>query len=439
MESIKIGEIKYDDTTRIRKDLNETGILELMESFKNVGQITPIVITRNRELVAGRRRIEAARRLGWQEIRAEFYEELDPLTRMIVEYDENDKRHNLTWQENANAIERIHRAQHEADRAKGYDDKHWSISDTARSLGRSVGAVSEDLILAGALSNERIANRPSRRGALDTFKRERELILVRELARRRAESMGLGLDDSSSTNLTGGVIYNKDCRELLKSIAPESIDLVIIDPPWGIDFSRASQWNRKWVPTYDDTEPKVREMLLETFPLLYKVLKTTSHIYCFYPIQESQWWVEALTSAGFIIRQRPLIWFKVGSQSITDTYTTFLPSYESILWGFKAGASDIRRFFSRPISEGQGWPREPTLWHENSKPVDMLGKWIETSSEINEVVLDCFGGGGSTAAAAFSLGRYYISCELDPINYKKSVERLRALEERKEESVDSSS
>lgn len=91
------------------------------------------------------------------------------------------------------------------------------------------------------------------------------------------------------------------------------------------------------------------------------------------------------------------------------------------------------KLFSRPVPEGQGWPREPTIWHENSKPTEMLGKWIEASSEVNDVVLDVFSGGGSILASAFSLGRYYIGVEKDEVNYKKSVERLKQLEDRKEE------
>jgi ParB/RepB/Spo0J family partition protein len=426
---LPVADIKFDDATRIRKDLDEESLLELIESFKNVGQITPIVVTRDLSLIAGRRRLEAARRLEWSVIRAEYLEDLPLLQRKIVEYDENAKRHQLTWQEAALAIKEIHDLERAAASSKG---STWTASDTARALGVSLGKVSEDLTLASAMGNERVASRPSRIGAISAFKRERELDLVRELARRRASALGLQSRTENSTTLTGGVVYNLDCRELLRNVEPESIDLIIIDPPWGIDFDKSSQWTKKWVASYDDSEKAVQEMLLETFPLLYKVLKPAAHIYCFYPIQESQWWVENLTSAGFAVRQRPLVWFKVGQPSITDTYTNFLPCYESILWGYKPNIGDVRRLFARPVPEAQGWPREPTLWHENSKPVEMLQKWIESSSEINEVVLDVFAGGGSTLAAAFSLGRYYIGCELDEVNYKKCVDRLRQLEERKD-------
>lgn len=426
---ILVIDITFDDASRIREDLDEDSLTELMASMANVGQITPVVVTRGLALIAGRRRLEAARRLGWTSIRCEYFEEMSLLNRKIVEFDENDKRHQLTWQESARAIKEIHELQ----KVESDEGAAWNASDTARALGLSVGKVSEDLILAANLSNERVANRPSRRGAIDTVKRERELVLVRELARRRAQDLGLGTSPNT-TDLQGGVIYNSDARTILRQIQDSSVDLIITDPPWGIDFDKSSQWTRNWVPSYDDSELAIQNVLEELFPQLYRVLKPTCHLYIFYPVDKVAWWGDALTRAGFVVRFRPLIWFKTGQPSITDVYTSFLPCYESILWAYKPGDGDVRRLFSRPVPEAQGLPREPTIWHENSKPIDMLSRWIESSSEVNEVVLDPFSGGGSVLASAFALGRYYIGVELDEVNYKKSVERMKQLEERKEES-----
>jgi len=59
ISSIKIGK-------RFRKDLGD--IDALARSIKEVGLLHPIVITPNAELLAGQRRLEACRRLGWQKI-----------------------------------------------------------------------------------------------------------------------------------------------------------------------------------------------------------------------------------------------------------------------------------------------------------------------------------------------------------------------------------
>lgn len=422
---IKIADIQIPPD-RQRQEESEEALAELVESIKNNGLINPIVIGRDNRLVTGGRRIKAYLRLGRETIEARYFESLDPLERKIVEFDENDKRKQLTWQEAARAIKEIH------DLKREKEGRGWTASDTARALGVSLGKVSEDLTLAAALDNPRITSRPTRRGALSTVKRERELILVRELARRRATGLGIAVE-AASTSLTGGVVYNSDCRVILDNINENSIDLIIIDPPWGIGLDKASQWSSKWIASYDDSQDAVYKMMVEVAVKLFRILKPTCHFYSFYPIQESEWWVNVFTKAGFIVRQRPLIWFKTGQPSITDVYTSFLPCYESIIWGFKAGDGGTRRLFSHPVPEAQGWSRQAGLWHENEKPVEMIERWIESSSEPNEIVLDCFSGGASTLAAAFNLGRYYIGIELDEVNYKKGVERMKALEERKEE------
>lgn len=435
MPLIKLSEIKYDDDERIRKELadSESSIDELGESLKTNGQINPVIIRSDGSLVAGRRRIEAARKIGWEVIRVDIWEELDPLKQKVIEFDENDKRKQLTWQEKAAAIAEIHRLYRLKASTSTVEEQPaaagpWTPADTARAIGKPPSTVSEYLSLATALGNERVANRPSYRGALDAFKRERELQLVRELARRRAKGLGI-VSESHAGGLTGGVIYNADCRTILETIAAETVDLVIMDPPWGIDFDKSAQWTKRWIATYDDSPNAVKSMLQKVFRQLYHILKPTCHLYTFFPIQEEQWWVDTLTAVGFIVRQRPLVWFKTGQPSISSVYTSFLPCYETILWAYKPGSDDSRRLFSNPIPEGFGYPRENGEYHENQKPVEMLAKMVASSAEPNEIVLDPFAGGGSTLAAAFAHGCYYIGIEQDEANFKKCTERLRSLED----------
>src|SRR3990167_1481347 len=117
--NILLSNIKIDEK-RQREDLDETSLTELTESMRNNGQITPIVIDREHKLIAGRRRIEAARRLGWSEIRAEYFDSLDILAQKIIEFDDNDKRKQLTWQESACAIKEIH------DLKREKEGREWS-------------------------------------------------------------------------------------------------------------------------------------------------------------------------------------------------------------------------------------------------------------------------------------------------------------------------
>ena len=100
---VPIEEIKVKK--RIRKEMGD--IAALAESFKRFGQISPIVITKNNILVAGERRLEAAKSLGWTSISAVVADIPDELTRVEYEREENVQRLPFTNEETEDAARRI--------------------------------------------------------------------------------------------------------------------------------------------------------------------------------------------------------------------------------------------------------------------------------------------------------------------------------------------
>jgi ParB family transcriptional regulator, chromosome partitioning protein len=102
---VRIDEIIIRD--RIRKTVGE--IAQLMESMKLHGQLSPILITPNKVLIAGNRRLEAARRLGWTSVEARITEDITELEKLEIEMDENVQRRNLTAEELADGYARIDR------------------------------------------------------------------------------------------------------------------------------------------------------------------------------------------------------------------------------------------------------------------------------------------------------------------------------------------
>ena len=101
LDAIVIGE-------RVRKDMGD--IDALADSMKRHGLLHPVVVKRDRTLVAGHRRIEAARRLGWKEIPVTMIEVDDMLA---AERDENTERKDFTPSE-AVAIGRLIEERHKA-------------------------------------------------------------------------------------------------------------------------------------------------------------------------------------------------------------------------------------------------------------------------------------------------------------------------------------
>lgn len=79
---------------RVRKDLGD--LSPLMDSLKRYGLLNPITITKDYKLIAGQRRLESARQLGWTTIDAVVVDIKDPVARLEIELEENTQRSNFT-------------------------------------------------------------------------------------------------------------------------------------------------------------------------------------------------------------------------------------------------------------------------------------------------------------------------------------------------------
>jgi len=92
---------------RIRKEMGDIGALA--DSMKRFGQISPILITKKNLLIAGGRRLEAARLLGWRTINAVVAEIPGELSKLEYELEENIQRRDFTRDEEAEALHKINR------------------------------------------------------------------------------------------------------------------------------------------------------------------------------------------------------------------------------------------------------------------------------------------------------------------------------------------
>ncbi|MDR0388610.1 MAG: ParB N-terminal domain-containing protein [Spirochaetaceae bacterium] len=104
---------------RIRKDLGN--IEELAESMRRFGQLNPITITRKNVLIAGGRRLEAARRLGWHVISAEVLDVSDKVSVLELEIEENLQRQDFSPGEISEAAKELDKLKH-----PGFFRKIWN-------------------------------------------------------------------------------------------------------------------------------------------------------------------------------------------------------------------------------------------------------------------------------------------------------------------------
>jgi ParB family chromosome partitioning protein len=92
---------------RMRKEIGD--IAGLADSMKRFGQICPILITKKNVLIAGGRRLEAARSLGWRTVNAVIAEIPDEVSKLEYELEENIQRLDFTREETEEAIRQIQR------------------------------------------------------------------------------------------------------------------------------------------------------------------------------------------------------------------------------------------------------------------------------------------------------------------------------------------
>ena len=92
---ILISDIKF--SRRIRKDIGN--ITRLKDSIESHGLLQPVIINQNNELLAGYRRIEAAKKLGWKEVEVTVVRTSNRLDSLNIELEENLFRKEFTFEE----------------------------------------------------------------------------------------------------------------------------------------------------------------------------------------------------------------------------------------------------------------------------------------------------------------------------------------------------
>ena len=106
-------EVRIDSVVvrkRIRADLGD--LEPMMDSLRRHGQLNPILINRRSELIAGQRRLESARRLGWTSVQAVMVEQVSDQRMLELEIEENLQRRQLNEEELAAALQRLERLRH---------------------------------------------------------------------------------------------------------------------------------------------------------------------------------------------------------------------------------------------------------------------------------------------------------------------------------------
>lgn len=218
----------------------------------------------------------------------------------------------------------------------------------------------------------------------------------------------------------GIVIYNFDYRDVLPYLVPDSVDLVLTDPPYGIQYLPPSRsaGDPLAVPIHgDDSLNEVRDAM----PLLDRLLKKDRPAYFFSSGMRIGECVDIV--AAFWKVKNILVWDKGNCGSVGDVKAGYGWNWEAIVYANK-GRRPLNGPRPRTIYryDWQG-TRDPV--HPTVKPVGLMQWLITKSSQPGELLLDPFMGSGPVLRAARDLGRRAIGIELEERYCEAAVQRLR--------------
>ncbi len=187
----------------------------------------------------------------------------------------------------------------------------------------------------------------------------------------------------------------------------KSVDCVITDPPYGIDYQSAHRIEiDKWKPKIANDKKPFVKWIKDAF----RILKPTGRLICFYRWDVQEAFLAEIIRTKFNVKSQ-IVWDKIVHGS-GDLKGAFAPQHESIIYATK-GKYQFQE--KRPTSIIQCMRVFPDkLIHPNEKPVLLMQELISPITKEGDTILDPFMGSGTTGVAAQRLGRDFIGIELSP-------------------------
>lgn len=209
-------------------------------------------------------------------------------------------------------------------------------------------------------------------------------------------------------------IYNGDSLELIKDIPDESIDMVLTDPPYGMNYVSNHRKNKHKKIIGDNSLEWLDDFVSE----IYRVSKNNTAHYMFCSYHNIDIFKQAIQKK---FKVKNIITWEKNNTSMGDLKGDFAPKTEFIIF-FQKG----RRFINgKRDSNVFKFSRTKNKLHPTQKPVDLLEFMINKFSDENNTILDPFIGSGSTAIACLNTGRNYLGFELDKEYWNVSQVRIK--------------
>jgi len=374
---MNIQKIKIDKlipaTYNPRKDLkpNDPEYIKIKNSIENFGFVSPLIINKDMTVIGGHQRLKVLKELGFTELEC-----------IVVDLDKtNEKALNIAlnkiqgdWDE-----EKLEELLQEL-KLQNFDTNltGFDFDEVDEMLKDISGSKEDDFDIDSAYEE------------------------IEEPITKPGDVWILG----NHRLMCGNSTQKEDVMHLMNK---QKADMLLTDPPYNVDYVGKTVDALK-IANDNMNDVQFYEFLKQAFINMFDSTKEGASIYVFHADTEGLNFRKAFKDAGFKLAEC-LIWkkdcFVMGRQD-------YQWQHEPILYGWKEGAAHyfINDRTQSTILEFDR-PKQSTL-HPTMKPIDLIARLVKNSSKENDIILDLFGGSGSTIITAEQLNRTCYSMELDP-------------------------
>ena len=209
------------------------------------------------------------------------------------------------------------------------------------------------------------------------------------------------LDIESITN----TIINDDCMNVLKQLPDKCIDLVLTDPPYGINIAKNGKVGGEKCCAVKNYGKKDWDNKIPDKTIFNEIKRISNNQIIF----GGNYFIEFLENSSCWI-----VWDKNNTGNFADcelAWTNFKTSVKKYSWTWNGMIQEDMK-------------NKDIRIHPTQKPLKLFEMILRDYSNENDLILDCFSGSGTTAIACHNLKRRFICIEKDYDYWKASVERL---------------
>ena len=200
-------------------------------------------------------------------------------------------------------------------------------------------------------------------------------------------------------------IINADCMDILKQLPDKCIDLVLTDPPYGINIAKNGKVGGKKCCAATDYGAKSWDNKIPDKEIFEQIKRVSKNQIIF----GGNYFTDYLHNSSCW-----LVWDKQNTGNFADcelAWTNFKSAVRKYRWTWNGMLQEDMKNKDRRI-------------HPTQKPLKLFEMILRDYSNENDLILDCFSGSGTTAVACHNLKRRFICIEKDYDYWKASCERL---------------